>query len=222
VDAAIDGNVFPTLNGMHSEHFLLTGAREFVQIERFAASLFGIATRGAHLTCYVQTPQGLKVWVARRSSQLLTYPGLLDSTVAGGVKADNSPLDCILAEATEEASLPEDLVAKKVRSVGVLTLANRNLRTELHHSEVLYVYDMELAADVVPVPQDGEVEEFILMACPELRQRMLNGEFKPNVCPIMIDFLVRHGVITPESEKDYVDLCSRLRRRLPVPTMADE
>ncbi|KAG8419405.1 hypothetical protein J3458_004273 [Metarhizium acridum] len=221
IDAAIDGNVFPMLNGMHSEHFLLMGAREFVRIERFAASLFGIATRGAHLTCYVRGPDGLKIWVAKRSPKLFTYPGMLDSTVAGGVKADNSPLDCILAEATEEASLPADLVARLVRSVGVLTLANRNPRTELHHSEVLYVYDMELEEDMVPSPQDGEVEEFVLMDCAELRRRMLNGEFKPNVCPIMIDFLVRHGEITPEGERDYVEICNRLRRRLPVPTVPD-
>lgn len=210
------------LNGMHSEHFLVMGAREFVQIERFAASLFGIATRGAHLTCYVRDAQCLGIWVARRSSKLFTYPGMLDSTVAGGVKADNSPLDCILAEATEEASLPEDLVAKQVRSVGVVTVANRNLRTELHHSEVLYVYDMELAADVVPRPQDGEVEEFLLMGCDEVRERMVNGEFKPNVCPIMIDFLIRHGEMTPENERDYVEICNRLRRKLPVPTVSDE
>jgi 8-oxo-dGTP pyrophosphatase MutT (NUDIX family) len=222
VDAAIDGTVFPTLNGMHSEHFLLTGAREFVQIERFAASLFGIATRGAHLTCYVRTPQGLKIWVARRSPKLFTYPGMLDSTVAGGVKADNTPLDCILAEATEEASLPRDLVEKHVRSVGVLTMANCNPRTELQHSEVLYVYDMELAEDVIPRPQDGEVEEFLLMGCAELRQSMLNNEFKPNVCPVMIDFLVRHGEIQPEEERDYIEICNRLRRRLPVPTASDQ
>lgn len=222
IDASIDGKIFPMLNGMHSEHFLLMGAREFVQIERFAASLFGIATRGAHLTCFVRTPAGIKVWVARRSPKLFTYPGMLDSTVAGGVKAENSPLDCILAEATEEASLPEDLVARQVRSVGVLTMANRNQRTELHHSEVLYVYDMELTEDVIPRPQDGEVEEFILMGCAELRERMLKGEFKPNVCPVMIDFLARHGEITPEGEGDYVEICNRLRRKLPVPTSSDE
>ncbi|GAB0134269.1 hypothetical protein EsDP_00002648 [Epichloe bromicola] len=223
VDAAIDNSIFPTLNGMHSEHFRVMGARSFVQIERFAASLFGIATRGAHLTCYVRAARGPpRIWVARRSANMLTYPGLLDSTVAGGVKADHSPLDCILAEATEEASLPEDLVAEHVRSVGVVTLANRNVRTDLHHSEVLYVYDLELPAGVVPRPQDGEVDEFVLMDCDEVQRRMLGLEFKPNVCPVMIDFLIRHGVITPEHEREYVEICNRLRRKLPVPTTSDE
>ncbi|KAK2595415.1 hypothetical protein QQS21_006889 [Conoideocrella luteorostrata] len=224
VDAAIEGKIFPMLNGMHSEYFRVMGARAdgVVQIERFAASLFGIATRGAHLTCFVRTALGPKIWVARRSLKLFTYPGMLDSTVAGGVKADHSPMDCILAEATEEASLPEDLVAEQVRSVGVVTLANKNIRTELHHSEVLYVYDLELAESVIPRPQDGEVAEFLLMSCSEVKQRMMNDEFKPNVCLVMIDFFVRHGVITPEEERDYVDICNRLRRKLPVPMTSDE
>lgn len=223
VDDAINGNVFPTLNGRHIEHFRVMGARDFVQIERFASSLFGIATRGAHLTCYVRSRDigEFKVWVARRSPKLNTYPGMLDSTVAGGVKADHSPLDCILAEATEEASLPTNLVSRQVRSVGVITVSNINARSGLHHSEILYVYDMEMDEGTIPQPHDGEVEEFVLMGCDELRTRMLAGEFKPNVCGVMIDFFVRHGVVTPENERDYVDICARLRRRLPVPTVGD-
>ncbi|OAA44244.1 thiamin pyrophosphokinase- protein [Metarhizium rileyi] len=223
IDAAIEGRVFPVLSDMHSEHFLVMGARDFVRLERFASPLFGVACRGAHLTCYVRTPAGLKIWVARRSLKIRTYPGALDSTVAGGVKADDSPLECILAEAAEEASLPEHLVARQMRSVGVVTMSHRNPRTELQHSTVLYVYDMELPdGDVVPRPHDGEVAEFILMDCAEVRRRMLDGEFKPNVCPVMIDFLVRHGEITPEGEKDYLEICSRLRRKLPVPTASDQ
>ncbi|EHK47101.1 uncharacterized protein TrAtP1_010253 [Trichoderma atroviride] len=225
VDAAIDGNIFPTLNGLHSEYFLVPGARHFVQIERFAASLFGIATRGAHLTAYTTTADGeLRIWVARRSKTLHTYPGMLDSTVAGGVKASDSPLDCILAESMEEASLPPSLVAPRVRATGVITMMNRNPRTELVHSEILYTYDLELSGQGDQVPRlgdDGEVEDFVLMSCEEVTKRMLAGEFKTNVCAVMIDFLIRHGKITPENESDYVEICTRLQRRLPVPTRAD-
>lgn len=36
---------------------------------------------------------------------------------------------------------------------------------------------------------------------------------------VIIDFFVRHGVITEDSEPgDYLEILSRLRRRLPVPT----
>ena len=221
VDAAIAGDVFPSINGMHSEHFLVMGARDFVQIERFAAPLFGIATRGAHLTCYVATPAGPRIWVARRSRSLFTYPGMLDSTVAGGVKATDSPLACVLAEADEEACLPAELVSRSVRSAGAITLANRSARTGLFHAEVLYAYDLALPPDVVPRPGDGEVEAFMLMSCDEVRARMRAGEFKPNVCAVMADFLVRHGEVTPEGEREFADVCARLRRRLPMPTVSD-
>ncbi|KAG5931313.1 hypothetical protein E4U53_001828, partial [Claviceps sorghi] len=109
----------------------------------------------------------------------------------------------------------------RVRPAGAVTLAHTDPRTRLHHSEVLYVYDLELPPGVVPRPHDGEVAEFVLMTCHEVRARMLNREFKPNVCPVLIDFLIRHAVITPENEPEYVEICSRLRRSLPVPTTPD-
>ncbi|UNI16077.1 hypothetical protein JDV02_002550 [Purpureocillium takamizusanense] len=244
VDAAIAAPAgdFPTLNGRHSEYFLVPGARSFVQVERFAAPLFGIATRGAHLTCYVRprAEDELRIWVARRSRNLFTYPGMLDSTVAGGVKASDTPWECIVAEAGEEASLPRELLLPpltaargdrgdgqspplQLLAAGTVTLANRNPRTGLFHGEVLYVYDMEMPTTVRPRPNpdDGEVDEFVLMGCAEVRERMGRGEFKPNVCAVLIDFMVRHGVVTPEGEPDYVEICARLRRRLPMPTVSD-
>ena len=219
VDSAIDSGAFPSLNGLHSEPFRIMSLAG-VHVERFASSLFGIATRGAHLTCFTRDEAGAvaKIWVARRSPKLFTYPGMLDSTVAGGVKAPDSPLDCIIAEADEEASLPVEMVAARVVPVGVVTLANTNVRTGLHHSEILYVYDLELRPHEVPAPHDGEVAEFVAMDCDDVVDRMRAGEFKPNVCAVMIDFLVRHGVVSEKTEPNYVDVCARLRRTLPVPT----
>ena len=199
------------------------GAREFVRIERFSSGIFGIATRGSHMTAYVKSPKtgGLKIWVAKRSKHLLKFPGLLDSTVAGGVKAEHSPRECILAESEEEASLPKWLIeSSALKATGALTLANRNPVNGLFHSEILYTYDLEMPEDVLPKPGDDEVEEFILMGVDEVRKRMEAGEFKPNVCPVLVDFLVRHGVIL-EDEKGYIDICARLRRQLPVPVESD-
>ncbi|OAA67488.1 thiamin pyrophosphokinase-related protein [Cordyceps fumosorosea ARSEF 2679] len=243
VDAALalattDPTVFPTLSGgMHSEHFRIPGIQSTppLRVERFAASLFGINTRGAHLTAYVRDPTTAAIthlWVARRAAALRTFPGMLDSTVAGGVKADDAPLDCVLAEAEEEARLPPEVVKPRLRAAGVVTLANRNPRTELVHGEILYVYDLDLspppggaASELGLVPQPGdddEVDEFVLMDWQGVLRRMRAGEFKPNVCPVMIDFFIRHGLITPETEERYVEICNRLRRRLPMPTNAHE
>ncbi|KAH8815447.1 NUDIX domain-containing protein [Xylogone sp. PMI_703] len=217
INAAIDTDAFPVFHGEHSEMYKIMGANCAVSLERFAAPLFGIATRGAHMTAYVRTSSGIKIWVARRSAHLFTWPNKYDTTVAGGVKAINSPFDCIVAEANEEASLPKDFVRKNTKATGVITYMTESARTGLIHPDVLYVYDIELPEIMEPDPQDDEVSEFTLMSVEEVKQAMFHDKFKPNCTLVMIDFFIRHGIITDENEPDYLELATRLRRRLPVP-----
>lgn len=240
--AVIDGaialgtSVFPNLTS-HSEMVRIVGAKEYpsktpnkpepIRLERFAASLFGICSRGAHLTAYVRdtsqpSSAGLRVWVARRDANLHTYPGMLDTTVAGGVKAEDTPWQCIVAESDEEAALPLSYVEKNVVPVGVVTYVTQRKGTGQLRPNVLYVYDLELAEDMRPQPKDGEVEEFYLMTVEEVTKAMMNGEFKPNCCLVMLDFFVRHGIITAENEEDYLDIVMGLRRKLPMPMTPHE
>ncbi|GJC81679.1 uncharacterized protein ColLi_04517 [Colletotrichum liriopes] len=218
VDAAIASDSFPTLNKMHSEHFRILGANHFVSIERFPAPLFGISSRGAHMTAYVKTSDGMKIWVPRRSAHLFTFPNLLDTTVAGGVKAEDSPFDCIVAEATEEASLPADFVKDNARAVGAVTYASMNQQKGTFFPTVLYVYDLELPESIEPKPGDDEVSSFELMTISQVKSAMLEEQFKPNCVLVMLDFFIRHNIITSENDDDYLEIVKRLRRHLPVPT----
>ncbi|GAA6064465.1 hypothetical protein JCM10212_002128, partial [Sporobolomyces blumeae] len=72
---------------------------------------------------------------------------------------------------------------------------------------------------IVPTtnPDDGEVESFELMGVDEVVERMWNGEFKPNCALVMIDFLIRHGLITAESDVRYLEISRRLHRELGTP-----
>jgi 8-oxo-dGTP pyrophosphatase MutT (NUDIX family) len=223
ISQALEDDTFSILHKTRSEPYRIIGANVFTHLQRFSHPLFGIVSRGAHLTAYVNTPDGIKIWVPRRARHLFTYPGKLDTTVAGGIKATNTPLECIIDEAMEEASLPEDLIQERLRSVGTLTYmalsrAPDGREKGLIHPDVVYLFDIELPSEVVPKPNDDEVEQFYLMTPEEVKKAIFDLEFKTNSAVVMIDFFVRHGIVTPENEPDYVEITARLHRRLPIPT----
>ncbi len=69
-------------------------------------------------------------------------------------------------------------------------------------------YDLRLPDDFVPVVNDGEVDSFQLIECRELLERIAETqEMKFNSALVVIDFAIRHAIITPE-HPDYVELCS--------------
>lgn len=223
INTAIDNNVFETLHGKHSELYPVLGARHPVQFERFAGDLFGFIARGAHLTIYTVTDRGMMIWVPRRSPHMFTYPNKLDTTVAGGVPAHQTPFENVIQEADEEASLPSDLIKRDVRAAGALTYMglsseSNGAKESLIVSDVVYVYDLAVGQEVKPIPKDDEVKEFYLMSVDEVKAALARGEFKTNSAVVMIDFFVRHGIITADNEPDYVEIVTRMHRKLPFPT----
>ncbi len=80
------------------------------------------------------------------------------------------------------------------------------------------MYDLKLDPSVIPKPCDNEVEEFNLLSVSEVKEALARGEFKPNCSIIMIDFFIRHGILTAENEPDYLDIVARLHRRMEHPT----
>ena len=227
ITKAIQNDVFSIIHGKHSELYPIVGAKGSISVERFARSLFGITARGAHLTVYTRTTEGIKVWVPRRSPTLFTYPNCLDTTVAGGVTTGEDPFNCVIREAAEEASLPEDLVRAHARSCGVLSYMGLNDargggEKGLVTPDLIYVFDLEVGEDVMLEPQDDEVQEFYLWDVETVQQELAKGEFKTNSAVVMIDFLIRHGFVTPASERDYVEINMRMHRRLPFPMSSDQ
>ena len=204
------------------------GGEHVFSIERSASPLFGVVTYGVHLTCYTRTttPSGkedLKIWVPRRAKTKQTYPGMLDNTVAGGIAAGEQPFECLVREAMEEASLPEE-VSRKATAAGCVTYfyirdSRAGGETGLLQPECQYIYDLDLSSEegVVCKPNDEEVEEFELMSVEGVLEALGNAEFKPNCAVVMVEFLVRHGVITRENERDYAEIVARCHRRLEFP-----
>lgn len=77
----------------------------------------------------------------------------------------------------------------------------------------MFNYDLYLPESFQPKPIDGEVEEFMLWDIDEMKQSMLlsyHDPMKPNCAVVVIDFLVRHGYISPDVP-GYLDLQRELR-----------
>lgn len=225
INLARERYVFPRLGKKTQEQFPIIGANFDIGIERSAFSLFGIIGRGAHMTVYVRTDRGLQFWVPRRSPTKSTYPNMLDQAVAGGVSRGETPLECVAREASEEAGLSAEMVREKAVSAGTVTWFNvsddrAGGEPGLMNPGILYAYDLEVGKDVVFQPAEDDIESFSLMEADEVKEALRRGEFKPSCAMVMLDFFIRHGIITAENERDYDEIAQRLHRRLPFRTQS--
>lgn len=194
-------------------------------MERSATGLLGIMRYGVHLTAYVRddsVPHGMRFWVPQRAGGKSTYPSMLDNTVAGGLTTGEDPFECIIREADEEASLPDALVrghAKEVGTISYIQITDERAGGErgLIYPECQWIYDLELPRDVVPEPKDGEVARFDLLTVDEVREKLAQGRFKPNCALVLLDFFIRHNIITSENEPDLEEIKRRIHRKCPFP-----
>jgi 8-oxo-dGTP pyrophosphatase MutT (NUDIX family) len=131
--------------------------------------------------------------------------------VAGGLPWHTSLHDNLLKECAEEAGMRAELAATAVAVGTVSYLAESAYGIK---PDTLYCYDIELPDNFVPVCSDGEVESFELMHIDRVREIVHDTEeFKPNCNLVIIDFMIRHGVLDPDQEQ-YAELVSRLHRQL--------
>ncbi|PSN54722.1 hypothetical protein C0J52_04864 [Blattella germanica] len=170
--------------------------------------LFGIRNYGVDINGYVMDPEkGLCIWLQRRSATKQTWPGKWDNMVGGGLSVGYGILETAIKEAAEEASIPTELIAK-LRPAGCVSFFFESERGLFPNTE--FVFDLELPADFVPSNSDGEVETFELLPANEALEKVFSSEFKTTSCPVVIDFLIRHGLISPETEPNFPRLVELL------------
>lgn len=225
IDLAREQGLFPRLGKKTTEQFPIVGARFDIGIERSAFSLFGIIGQGAHMNVYTRTPDGqIEFWIARRSATKSTYPGMLDQAVAGGVARGETPLECIVREAGEEAGLSPERVRDEAVATGTVSWFNVSDERAggeigLMNPGVLYTYDLEVPSTLTEIQSaEGDISKFELMNLSDVLAALRQGAFKPSCAMVMLDFLIRRGLITAENEPDYGEIISRLHRKLPFRT----
>lgn len=190
--------MFSILKGWRNELYSVysPAGKLLFNVERAASTLFGIVTYGVHMTAFVDTPgKPLRLWIPRRARNKQTYGGMLDNTVAGGMAAGYGARDTIVKEAAEEASLPKEIAEEAVCTGAVTYFYVRESvaggETGLLQPEVQYCYDLKLDGDIVPKPNDGEVEQFYLWEVEKVQEEMRAGNFKPNCALVLL--------VSPES-----------------------
>lgn len=179
-------------------------------IDRAFVPAFGITAFGVHLNGYVREGGRFKIWIAERSADRRVEPNKLDNMVAGGQPAGLGLMDNLIKESHEEAGLPAELARQAVPAgaVGYCMASEWGLKPDW-----MFVYDLAMPAGVIPVNRDGEVSRFTLMEPADILALLRDGwHFKFNVPLVLIDFLIRHGFLSPDSEPDYLDLIQGLRR----------
>ncbi|CAK0817349.1 unnamed protein product [Prorocentrum cordatum] len=208
----------PMLEGWRDEGWPVKAAFDTpveLVVERAAGPLLGVRGYGCHVNGLVADrgggAGGWRLWVARRAATKQTYPGKLDHVVAGGLSHGERPGDNVVKECGEEASIPPEL-AKQAAPVGIVEYAQVDETGWGVKRDVIFCYDLILPESFVPAASDGEVESFELWSIAKVIESIadVNDHWKPNVALVIIDMLVRRGLIAPD-EPGYVGLVRALR-----------
>ena len=203
------------IDHLHGESYPVTaGGRHQARllIDRACAPYFGVRAFGQHLNGFVRGPEGLKLWIGRRSADRRVCPSQLDNLVAGGLPWGLGLAENLRKECREEAGMTPDL-ADQARSVGAVTYCRGSKRGL--KPDVIYCYDLELPEGFTPCNTDGEVAAFYLWPVEQVLQTVRDtGEFKLNCNLVIMDFLARHGYLDQDAP-DYLDILQGLRSPLP-------
>ncbi|KAG1346248.1 putative Nudix hydrolase 20, chloroplastic [Cocos nucifera] len=180
----------------------------FFSLERAAAPYFGIKAYGVHMNGYVERDGQQFLWLGKRSNMKPTFPGMLDHLVAGGLPHGITCKENLMKECEEEAGIPRS-ISNNAISVGAISYVD--IDKYKYKRDVLFCYDLKLPAGFVPKNEDEEVDSFRLVPVGHVANIIRRTEFfKPNCSIVIIDFLFRHGYISPD-DHGYLELLQTLR-----------
>lgn len=163
-----------------------TQGQALAETERALFRTFGLRTHSAHLNAFVMTPEGPRLWVAKRSEHKAVDPGMLDNLVGGGVTGGESIGETLTREAWEEAGLELPRPPRTQAQLYVLRNSGHGIQDELVH-----VHDLWLKPDFAPFNRDGEVAGTDLVGLPDVTEALIAGRFTRDAGLVVLDGLCR-------------------------------
>ncbi|KAL4730364.1 hypothetical protein ACLX1H_002398 [Fusarium chlamydosporum] len=202
----------------------------------------GVLTVGVHLNVYSRNFKGeYRIWVSHRAIGFdLSYSGMLDQIVAGGVNIEDqidgflAPCETLIREAEEEAGLKIDRKTQdvftsdttrsvgKVKRVSWITFFDRKDENAGHLNKdqlepgLRVIYDLEVTdPNFRPQARETGIERFEAMNVPQVKTSLLANRWKPNCGLVMLDFLIRHNLTTIHDDKFFSRIVQDLRPDIP-------
>ncbi|WP_240647962.1 NUDIX hydrolase [Pararobbsia silviterrae] len=185
---AADGRI----RGWRNETYAIRNrfdAAPLALIERAASRFFGTQTYAVHLNGVVGTHA---MWIARRSPNKATDPGMLDNLVGGGIGWGYGIDETLVKECWEESGLPAALARRAVRGGTIHVLQEIDEGTQ---AEQLFIYDLDVGADFVPRNQDGEVADHRLASIDTVLDWLADGAMTVDASLAALDWMARHGAL---------------------------
>jgi len=199
---------YPQLRGWRSECYEIRQSLAqpaLFSLERSASPLFGVRKYGVQINGHVEHSQlGLCLWLQKRSSSKPTWPNLRDNFVGGAVSEGVTVLDSAIKEAKEEANVPLEL-ARQLQPAGSVSFFHQSERGI--HPNTEFVFDLELPQNFQPLNNDGEVESWQLVPVDQVIDIICQPDlFKITSSPVVIDWLIRKGIINIDNQPDLADI----------------
>ena len=183
---------------------------ELFRVARGAIKFFGYTSYGVHLNLTVTKPDGSRyMWIPRRSANRPSYQNKLDNSAGGGLNKMH-PEQVMIRESRDELGLNmSDFIDFCLSGVVSYT---REVEGGIERVYLL-VYEGEVSESFIPVSQDGESSEFLLMPIEEVLTITRDTiEFKDNCNLVNIHYGIIHGYINTHNEANYIQICQDLNR----------
>ncbi|SPN99145.1 uncharacterized protein DNG_02180 [Cephalotrichum gorgonifer] len=203
---------FPDLKNWKKEEFAgLIGGHPEIRFPDYLVPYIGVVQVGVHLTVYSDSPEGLQIYVQRRSNTGgTTYPGMLDQFAAGGLKHNETAFKGLKREASEEAT-GAVINYKNVEYTGDVsfftkrdTASGKFLGTLEISAKACYAFEADKAFKESwgGESNDLAVGGFKVMSVDQVITALQKDEFKPNSALVMLHFLLNKTDL--KNHKDYL------------------
>lgn len=199
----------------------LFGGSEGIRIPDVLVPLLGIVRKSVHITVHTWAPEGLLIWVQTRPRTALHYPGKLDQAASGCVWYGETESEAINRLVHEEIDGNRGMAyeVKWQKPVAYFTVGGDDAcqLKGLAEAGIMTCRALKVEEDWVPWGLKGndEVGAFAALTIDEVKESLLNDQWKPGSALVMLRFLIDVGAVTEEDEPELDEVLRVLYRDLP-------